>query len=153
MRSYRRQRSILVASLAALVLTAFQAYLGKVTVETSNSGESVTTHLAVAMLLLATFTFIAVRARYPGSLPRRGTSQRMTLVVAFTAISVYALLLFGAHVTSTGAALVYPDWPFFGGAAVPATLQRSGRRRAPDEPVPAPAGGRDRGTHPASARP
>ena len=71
------------------------------------------------MLLLGTFTFIAVRARYPESLPRRGTSQRMTLLIAFSAISVYALLLFGAHVTSTGAALVYPDWPFFGGSLVP----------------------------------
>ena len=120
LRSYRHRRSIVVASLAALVLTAFQAYLGKVTVETSNSGESVTAHLAAAMLLLGTFTFIAVRARYPESLPRRGTSQRMTLLIAFSAISVYALLLFGAHVTSSGAALVYPDWPFFGGAAVPA---------------------------------
>jgi protoheme IX farnesyltransferase len=120
LRSYRNRRSIVVASVGALVLTAFQAYLGKITVETSNSGESVTAHLAAAMLLLGTFTFIAVRARYPESLPRRGTSQRMTLLIAFSAISVYALLLFGAHVTSTGAALVYPDWPFFGGAAVPA---------------------------------
>ncbi len=119
-RSYRHRRSIVVASVGALVLTAFQAYLGKITVETSNSGESVTAHLAAAMLLLGTFTFIAVRARYPESLPRRGTSQRMTLLIAFTAISVYALLLFGAHVTSSGAALVYPDWPFFGGAAIPA---------------------------------
>ncbi len=119
-RSYRHRRSIVVASVSALVLTAFQAYLGKITVETSNSGESVTAHLSAAMLLLGTFIFIAVRARYPESLPRRGTSQRMTLLIAFTAISVYALLLFGAHVTSSGAALVYPDWPFFGGAAVPA---------------------------------
>jgi len=119
-RSYRHRRSIVVASVGALVLTAFQAYLGKITVETSNSGESVTAHLAAAMLLLGTFTFIAVRARYPESLPRRGTSQRMTLLIAFSAISVYALLLFGAHVTSSGAALVYPDWPFFGGAAIPA---------------------------------
>jgi heme A synthase len=37
----------------------------------------------------------------------------------FAAASVYALLLFGAQVTATGAALVFPDWPLFSGQLVP----------------------------------
>jgi len=118
-RTQRATRSVVVGSVVALVLTGFQAYLGKVTVETGNSGESVTAHLATAMLLLAALVFVAVRSGYPAHLPRSGASQRATLVIAFSAITVYALLLFGAHVTSTHAALVYPDWPLFGGAAVP----------------------------------
>ncbi|MEA2622611.1 MAG: heme o synthase [Chloroflexota bacterium] len=118
-RSHRRQRSVVVASIAALVLTGFQAYLGKITVDTGNAGEWVTAHLATAMLLLAVFGFITVRARYPDAAPGRGTSQRLTLVTALAAASVYALLLFGAHVTATGSGLIYPDWPLFGGSLLP----------------------------------
>ena len=40
-RGQRRTRSIPVASVATLVLVGFQAWLGKWTVETGNSGESV----------------------------------------------------------------------------------------------------------------
>jgi heme o synthase len=119
-RSRRRQRTIVGASVAALVLTGFQAYLGMVTVETGNSGASVLAHLATAMLLLGAFAFLAVRSRYPDAAPPRGSSQRMTLMVAFAAISVYALLLFGASVTATaGAPLAFPDWPLFGGSLLP----------------------------------
>src|SRR3954468_6033908 len=114
-RHYRHQRSILWSTILALVLTGFQAYLGKVTVDTSNAGETVTAHLASALALLALLTFIAIRARYPAALPARGASQRMTLVLAFVAASIYALLLFGSHVTALGdpAALIYARWPLF----------------------------------------
>jgi protoheme IX farnesyltransferase len=119
LRSYRRQPSIVVPTVGALLLTAFQAYLGKVTVDTNNAGEWVTAHLAAALALLGLLTFVAIRARYPVELPRRGTSQRLTLVLAFVAASVYALMLFGSHVTATGAALVFPDWPLFNGLLLP----------------------------------
>ena len=42
---YRRQMSIVLPAILALFLTGFQAYLGKVTVDTSNAGEWVTAHL------------------------------------------------------------------------------------------------------------
>jgi protoheme IX farnesyltransferase len=118
-RSERSRRSVVGAALAAVVLVGAQAWLGKITVETNNAGEWVTAHLAAAMLLLALLAFIVVRARYPAQLPARGASQRLTLVVAFTAAAVFALLLFGAHVTATGAALIFPDWPLFGGQLLP----------------------------------
>ena len=117
--SQRRNRSLVVGSIAALLLTGFQAYLGAITVRENNSGESVTAHLAAAMVLLAVTIFLAVRAGYPASLPTRGTSQRLTLLIGFTALSVYALLLFGSHVTATGSALVFPDWPLFEGQLLP----------------------------------
>ena len=119
-RSYRRQLSIIVPTVGALLLTVFQAYLGKVTVDTNNAGEWVTAHLAAALALLGLLTFVAIRARYGAELPRRGASQRLTLVLAFVAASVYALMLFGSHVTATGAALVFPDWPLFNGSLLPA---------------------------------
>ncbi len=116
---YRRIRSILFGSLLAVVLVFFQAYLGKVTVDTSNAGDTVTAHLATALALLAVLTFVAVRARYPADMPARGASQRVTLLLAFVAASAYALMLFGSHVVATGASLVYPDWPLFNGQLLP----------------------------------
>lgn len=115
----RQTRSVGVASVVAIGLVGFQAWLGKWTVETGNSGESVTAHLAVSMLILAATTFIFVRSRYPSELPEQGGSQRLTLVIAFAAASVYALMLFGAHVTATASALVFPDWPLMGGQLIP----------------------------------
>ncbi|MCY7419905.1 MAG: heme o synthase [Chloroflexi bacterium] len=125
-RTQRATRSLVVGSIAALVMVGFQAYLGKVTVEMTNSAESVTAHLSAAMLLLAIFLFLTVRSRYPAVLPWQSGSQRITLLVAFSAIAVFALLLFGTEITCVGvgrtdgcAALIYPDWPLFDGAVVP----------------------------------
>jgi len=119
LRHHRRDRTLVLASLGAVLLTGFQAWLGKITVETGNAGEWVTAHLATAMVLLVLLMFIAIRGHYPRSLTRGGGSQRLTLVLAFTSACVYALLLFGSHVTATGAALVYLDWPFFQGQLLP----------------------------------
>ena len=119
LRQHRRQMSIVVPSIAALALTGFQAWLGKITVETNNAGEWVTAHLAAALALLALLTFIAIRARYPAVVSARGASQRLTLLLALVAGSVYLLMLFGAQVTATGASLVFPDWPFFDGRLIP----------------------------------
>ena len=116
---YRGQLSIVAPAIVALVLTGFQAYLGKVTVDTSNAGAWVTAHLSTALALLGLLTFIAVRARYPARLPSRGASQRLTLLLAFVAVAAYALMLFGSNVTETNAALVYPDWPLFNGQLLP----------------------------------
>jgi protoheme IX farnesyltransferase len=120
-RNFRHQRTILWSTVLAFVLTGFQAYLGMVTVVQNNSGDTVTAHLASALALLALLTFIAIRARYPATLPARGASQRLTLLLAFVAASIYALLLFGSHVTALGdpAALIYPDWPLMNGQLLP----------------------------------
>ena len=116
---HRRQLSIVVPSVGALVLVVFQAYLGKITVDTNNAGEWVTAHLAAALALLGLLTFLAVRAAYPGSLSARGATQRLTLLAALTVACVYALMLFGSQVTAAGASLIFPDWPLFNGQLLP----------------------------------
>ena len=109
-----RQRSVVVPASMAFVFTGFQAYLGKITVESGNSGASVTAHLAMAMVVLGSLVYIALRVRYPATLPAAGAPQRFTLLAAFAALAVYALLLFGSHVTATGSALVFGTaWPLF----------------------------------------
>ena len=85
-----------------------------------NSGESVTAHLAAAMLLVALLVYVTVRAGFPAHLPGWGASQRFTLLAAFTALATFALLLFGSQVTATDSALVFPDWPLMDGSLVPA---------------------------------
>jgi protoheme IX farnesyltransferase len=129
-RSQRRTRSVVVGSVAALLIVGFQAWLGKVTVDMNNSAETVTLHLATAMILLAVFLFLTVRSGYPATLSRHAGSLRLPALVGFSAISVFALLLFGTEITCVGvgrtdgcAALIYPDWPLFDGQVVPTFAQ------------------------------
>ena len=119
LRDHRDRRTLVAATLAAIVLVGFQAWLGKETVLQKNTGESVTAHLASAMALLGLLVWILARSLYPARLGSGG-SQRFTLVAAFGAASVFALLLFGSHVTATSQWYVFPDWPLMGGQIFPA---------------------------------
>ncbi len=120
-REHRDRRSLVVSSFAAVGLVGFQAWLGRETVRLGNSGESVTAHLAAAMVLVALLVFVTVRAGYPARLSAgRDGSHRFTLLAAFTALTTFALLLFGSRVTATDTALVFPDWPLMGGTLAPA---------------------------------
>ncbi len=123
-RGYRQRRSILWPSLAAVVVVFIQAALGAITVAENNAGDTVTAHLATAMILLGILVFVALRARHPDRLPTRGASQRFTLLAAFSAASIYALLLFGSHVTATNADMVFPTWPLFNGSLIPSFQQQ-----------------------------
>jgi protoheme IX farnesyltransferase len=118
---HRDRRSLVAATLAAVVLVGFQAWLGRETVRLGNSGESVTAHLAAAMVLVGVVVFILVRAAYPARIGGRGGSQRFTLLATFAALSTFALLLFGSQVTAGGvrSSLVFADWPLMGGTLFP----------------------------------
>jgi len=116
---HRDRRLLVGATVVAVGLVAFQAWLGKETVRLGNSGESVTAHLASAMTLVGLLVWIFVRSLYPARLRRGGTSQRFTLIAALGAGSVFALLLFGSHVTATSQWYVFPDWPLMNGTLFP----------------------------------
>ena len=118
-RDHRDRASLLWPSLAVVVLVGFQAWLGKETVRLNNSGESVTAHLAAAMSLVGLLVFILARSFYPARFGGRGSSQRFTLVAAFGAATVFALLLFGSHVTATSQWYVFSDWPLMNGTLFP----------------------------------
>jgi protoheme IX farnesyltransferase len=115
---HRDRRSILWPSIAAFLLVGFQAYLGAETVRLGNSGASVTAHLATAMALVGVLVYLLVRASYPARMHGAG-SQRFTLLAAFAAAAVFALLLFGSNVTAQSAGLIFPDWPLMNGSIVP----------------------------------
>jgi protoheme IX farnesyltransferase len=116
---HRDRRTLVAGTIVAVFLVGFQAWLGRETVRLGNSGESVTAHLASAMALVGLLVWIFVRSLYPARLGRGGTSQRFTLVAAFGAGSVFALLLFGSHVTATSQWYVFPDWPLMNGTLLP----------------------------------
>jgi protoheme IX farnesyltransferase len=116
---HRDRPSILWPSLGAVALVGFQAWLGRETVRLGNDGPSVTAHLATAMALLGLLVFLLVRSSFPARVGGRGSSQRFTLLAAFGAAAVYALLLFGSNVTAANAALIFPDWPLMGGTFFP----------------------------------
>jgi protoheme IX farnesyltransferase len=122
---HRDRPSLVWPSIGAVGLVVFQAWLGRETVRLGNSGESVTAHLAAAMLLVGLLTYLTVRAAYPAHIAGRGASQRFTLLAAFAAVSTFALLLFGSQVTATETALVFPDWPLMGGSLVPPMTEAS----------------------------
>jgi heme o synthase len=117
--SYRRRPSIVWPSLAVLLLVVFQALLGKVTVESELAGDIVTAHLATAMTLLALVIFVAVRSALPAAIPEISGWSGTTRWLAIAAAGVFALLLLGSHVTATGTALVFPDWPLMNGGLLP----------------------------------
>jgi protoheme IX farnesyltransferase len=118
-KDHRDRPSILWPSLVAVVLVAFQAWLGRETVRMNNTGDSVTAHLAAAMALLGILVYVTVRAFHPARLPLRGASQRFTLLAVLNAAVMFALLLFGSNVTAQDAGLVFPDWPLMNGTVLP----------------------------------
>ncbi len=118
-RDHRDRPSLLWPSIGVVVLVGFQAWLGRETVRLNNSGESVTAHLAAAMALVGLLVYILVRSFYPARIGGRGGSQRFTLLAAFGALAVFALLLFGSQVTATSQWYVFPDWPLMNGSLLP----------------------------------
>lgn len=119
-KDHRDRRSILWPSIATVALVVYQAWLGRETVRLNNSGESVTAHLAAAMVLLGLLVYLLVRSAYPARFAGRGASQRFTLLAAFSAAATFALLLFGSSVTATSQWYVFSDWPLMDGGLFPA---------------------------------
>ena len=118
-RDHRDRPSLLWPSVGVVFLVGFQAWLGRETVRLNNSGESVTAHLAAAMALVGLLVYILVRSLYPARIGGRGGSQRFTLLAAFGAMAVFALLMFGSQVTATSQWFVFPDWPLMNGSFLP----------------------------------
>ena len=117
---HRDRPALVVSSVAAGVVVLFQAWLGRAAIESDLSGEIVTAHLATAMGLFVLVLFTFVRSRFPASVARPGGWTAFTVLAALTALATYGLLLLGAHVTATGTALVFDDWPLMNGSLLPA---------------------------------
>jgi protoheme IX farnesyltransferase len=125
LRNLKGRQSLQGASIALLALVLFQAWLGRQTVLESNSGQSVTAHLATAMAFVGLQVWVLARSGYDETLAgiRRASGSVVAPIVA--AGSIYALLLFGSNVTGTDTGLLYPDWPLMGGTLFPPITELS----------------------------
>jgi len=119
LRSLKGRRSLQGASVALLVLVLFQAWLGRQTVLESNSGVSVTAHLATAMAFLGLQVWVLARSGYPERIGSILQARGAVVAPIIAAGAMYALLLFGSNVTATDTGLLYPDWPLMGGTPFP----------------------------------
>ena len=150
---YRRVLSIMISASLAVVMLLVQGGLGGVTVLTELPGHIVAAHLALAQALFGCLIFLAVAAfrvperdtnpecvsDSPGPLAppiieaqsasrEGGGTQRKEAdwfphLAGITAIATYLLLLSGAYVTATPAALAAcPQWPLCDGTWWPSTM-------------------------------
>ncbi len=123
---FRHRRRLVALAGGVVVLLVIQIGLGAVTVLTELSPLVVLIHLGLAMLVLGALVMLAV---YTGSSDRpepttgdsRGLDQWLgfrTLVLT-TAAAIYALVLTGAAVRSTGATWSCIGWPDCNGLLLP----------------------------------
>jgi len=105
-------RALRGLALASLPLLAFQAWLGKVTVERELPPEVVTLHLATALVLLAVLTAHAALTLLRPQRVRAARERRALLRVTVAgALVTYLVLLSGAYVVGGGATTACVGWP------------------------------------------
>jgi protoheme IX farnesyltransferase len=123
-RRYRQQKWIFRPAMLGFVTIFVQSALGAVTVLSKNAPYTVVLHLGAALAMFALTTIVATAARQIDSAdpvvfaPRRNPLLSLSLA---SALLVYLLILIGAIVTATNAALACLDWPLCQGQLLPAT--------------------------------
>ena len=120
-RRHRGEPALRNPSLLAAILLVVQVLLGAVTVKLSLPPWVIITHLANAMLLLATLMVVALRAGAPeGPAPPRPQPRHAAhgLVLATVALG-FVVILFGAQVANFHAGLVCQGFPLCNGEILP----------------------------------
>ncbi len=98
-------------------LLLVEAGLGGLAVIRELPSEVVALHLALSLLTIALVLLAAVRAFHPGVRRRQRAPLARTVDIAL--LLMYAFILTGALVTSTGAAWVCTEWPLCNGRLLP----------------------------------
>jgi protoheme IX farnesyltransferase len=117
---HRRDRLTFALGLAIVPLFIAQAALGAYVVGRELIWWSVVTHLALAMILMA--TLIVLTVHLSAGAPKEHTDRSFTRLVVATGAATYVLLLLGSTVTGKGAGLAYKDWPLMNGTAFPSNI-------------------------------
>src|SRR3954447_4270119 len=119
---HRRDRFTLALGVAIVPLFIAQAALGAYVVGRELIWWSVVTHLALAMVLMA--TLIVLTVHLSAGAPKEHSDRSFIKLVVVTGAATYVLLLLGSTVTGKGAGLAYRDWPLMNGAAIPSNIDR-----------------------------
>lgn len=121
---YRRVLSITLPASLALVLVLTQALLGGATVESELSGGLVSAHFALGQALLGCLVIIVVVTFWRSSVQDWGDhsqppADRFPFLAMMSAVGVYALLVSGSYVTTSGATGACLGWPLCQGDVFP----------------------------------
>jgi protoheme IX farnesyltransferase len=118
---HREQPALRRPATLALVLLVVQVLLGAVTVKLALPPWVIITHLANAMLLLATLLVVALRASAPGGTeaPAPARRHRNHGRVVATAALGFVVILFGAQVANFHAGLLCLGLPLCNGTLAP----------------------------------
>ncbi len=122
--SYRRVPWVVIPATVALILLIVQALLGGSTVVNDLPGPVISAHLAVGEALLACLillTVVAFRGPLLIAFSRiiGGQKDRLPLLLLAATVSIYALLISGSIVTTSGATFACADWPLCQGEMFP----------------------------------
>ena len=94
---WKRDRRIVLLSVGAMVLTGFEAWLGKLVVDRNLAGGMVTTHLLVAMLIMVLLILanylVAARHRHAGVYAIVGTQQLAWLGAVVMVLTLVQVVL------------------------------------------------------------
>jgi heme o synthase len=118
---HRREPALHRPATLAAVLLVVQVLLGAVTVKLALPPWVIVTHLANAMLLLATLLVVALRASTSGTPPAAGLERRHPdhrLVLAAAGLG-FLVILFGAQVANFNAGLLCLGFPLCNGELLP----------------------------------
>jgi len=106
------------SAVGAFFLVLFQAGLGAVVVMLELHADTVVTHLATAMTLLALLVHLTVRVSAQGG-RELSTDRGISRSSFFAATSVFVLLLVGSYLSGTGGTGGFRDWPLMDGQVIP----------------------------------
>ncbi|HUR94833.1 MAG TPA: COX15/CtaA family protein, partial [Gemmatimonadales bacterium] len=120
-RRHRSNPALRNPALLGAVLLVIQVLLGAVTVKLALPPWVIITHLANAMLLLATLMVVALRAGAPETqLPLdRGVRHPAHRLVTATLVLGFGVILFGAQVANFHAGLLCLGFPLCNGSVLP----------------------------------
>lgn len=116
---YRRDGGLVRPASSAAVLLVIQVLLGAITVKLELPAWSVVLHLANAMLILAAFVLVALRAGEPADAPRESQASALRTAARVTAAFGFAAVLFGALVANLHAGPACQGFPLCNGSWLP----------------------------------
>jgi protoheme IX farnesyltransferase len=115
---HRQEPQLRNPAVLAAILVIVQVLLGAVTVKLALPPWVIITHLANAMLLLATLIVVALRAS-PAAQPRPAVRHADHPLVLATAALGFMVILFGAQVANFRAGLLCLGFPLCNGGVLP----------------------------------
>jgi protoheme IX farnesyltransferase len=120
---FRREPRLLWPSVAAAVTIIGLAGIGAAVVKTGLNEALVSVHIAIAMALVGAVVYTTVNAacidRFERGKVKGPVNPRTARLTVAALIATFAVIILGADVRGSGAALAFKDWPLMDGRLIP----------------------------------